>query len=378
MNIALNSDLKKINYVLPNRMTLAEAYKSGKKLIEYKQREKDKGILPVETGWEDAEDTIYRLGSTTEPIYVPRGSNQFLEAVLYAYNNHLSLDISPDVILMCVSMAVSTCMSDHAEDYRAKFVNHEGKKELVVALNGSLEANHSEFISIFDYLIDKEVKVDLGLNHNFTTSTPVIRTTSAIIKMATYKEYFECKFICMCGIRNIRLQGTLQDWQHLKEKVINASRIIDKHMINWFKHIIYIIDRMIETYQLGDNITDDLRVFWNRIISLIPLGSGSDVEVSGWIKVLLTGVHYDKIPEVLPVLDSKSKAPYLDSYDDEYKDWMNLNYDIPEGCVYITNKCDENGYEHDIYTRAGFLGFKTVSEDEEIYIEPYIGYTVHS
>ena len=58
------------------------------------------------------------------------------------------------------------------------------------------------------------------LTPSFSTTTPIIQESSQIAIMSAFKNYF--KFIRMfggCGFPYINLQGTLDDYQKLRNKI---------------------------------------------------------------------------------------------------------------------------------------------------------------
>ena len=65
-------------------------------------------------------------------------------------------------------------------------------------------------------------------------------------------------------------------------------------MVNWSKHFIAVIDRLIETLSLPSAGTPnerskDLEMFWSRIVTYVPHGSGGQKYISGWARVLVPG-----------------------------------------------------------------------------------------
>lgn len=79
-------------------------------------------------------DRIAVVGSNEE-IY-SSASIGFFETVLTAYNHHCNLRTSPDDWWFCVIKKVAMAINDNAEkeSVRKLFVNHAGKKELVVVV----------------------------------------------------------------------------------------------------------------------------------------------------------------------------------------------------------------------------------------------------
>jgi hypothetical protein len=118
----------------------------------------------------------------------------FFNAILFAYNYHLNLEISPDDILQCFTMVVSQHVNDNAEKYRSVFVNHLGKKKLVVETDGDSSTAWPRLLDLMSDLIDKNVKSSLNLESDFSVSNRVTKNVATIMKMATFKQYFSYGF----------------------------------------------------------------------------------------------------------------------------------------------------------------------------------------
>ena len=71
-----------------------------------------------------------RLLEKDKQIY--RTTNNFINAFLDAYNFHKTLKIRPDDIKLQILTIISICVNNNPEKFRNYFVDHEGKKNLVV------------------------------------------------------------------------------------------------------------------------------------------------------------------------------------------------------------------------------------------------------
>ncbi|KAJ3131400.1 hypothetical protein HK100_006394 [Physocladia obscura] len=248
------------------------------------------------------------LTSSDAVLYGPSASeNEFLTAILHAYNNHAGLRIRPDDILQCVAMAVCSCVNDHSEELRDVFMAHQGRLSLIVE---DYILNWHELLGKMEALIDQNVKTVLDLQSDFST-TATTRTTATLMKMATMSKYFRYGIRLGCGIRAVDLIGNIADWRKLRNKVKAVADLISAkgYMVNWFKHILAVIDRLIATYESVTPISPDLATFWSRIVIFVPYGSGSQKYLSGWSQVLFPGATYDQFPEYLNLLDAASVQP---------------------------------------------------------------------
>lgn len=69
------------------------------------------------------------------------------------------------------------------------------------------------------------------LTCNFSTTTSLEKTVSEITIMESVKSYFEfITIMIVCGIPEITLEGTPQDW----EKVLNKARGLKEYKLEWW------------------------------------------------------------------------------------------------------------------------------------------------
>jgi hypothetical protein len=191
--------------------------------------------------------------------------NPFLNAIHLAYGYHLPLTISPDVIWHLIVSATSIHINKYSEQLRTRFVDHEGKKKLVVrrddfVYNSSANPWH-EMIDEFVVKIDNFTKLeatDLFVS-NFSTTSDVSKTCSKIVIMDSFQKYFEYEFVTLCGIPEFRILGKKSDWQIIKAKANKLAQIIPEFGI-WINSLNEILQQFIDIYD--DKIDSK---FWNEI-----------------------------------------------------------------------------------------------------------------
>src|SRR5271154_1905243 len=69
--------------------------------------------------------------SLSESSFISSTHN-LLSSINTAYDQHLPLVLSPDMLWLTISQGLSTHITNNAEQLRSQFVNFEGKKELIV------------------------------------------------------------------------------------------------------------------------------------------------------------------------------------------------------------------------------------------------------
>ncbi|CAG8541245.1 7136_t:CDS:1 [Racocetra persica] len=216
-------------------------------------------------------------------------NNGFVAAIIHAYNHHQHLRLSPDDIWLTISQGVSRHINYNAEKFRHYFVKHEGKKEVAIFADDilhtnpnkdTLEGNWPEVVNRLVIETDKRVeKIDLAqlLECDFSTTTSSSLTASRIVLLDMVKAYFSFKVMLVCGIPKVTLEGTLEDWTKLQEKVIKL-RNLNLELDFWLDRLEPVIWKLVDTYR-GEVDKD----FWSRVMTLRHYGSGGQITLTGWI-----------------------------------------------------------------------------------------------
>lgn len=168
-----------------------------------------------------------RVDPGGETLAIPKRlarTNGFLhplvQAVHLAFSDHRPLALSPDSIWLTIVQGFGHHLHEHAEALRDRIVRHQGKVELIVPAR-SLEANRwPELIAEFSAQIrdNSDPVLHETLLCNFSTTTPTIRTACEVALMDVYERYFEYMVMCVCGIPEITLAGTADDWQRMRDR----------------------------------------------------------------------------------------------------------------------------------------------------------------
>lgn len=152
------------------------------------------------------------------------GNDAFYGGLKWAYANHMSVTISPDMIWLLISQGFARYVNAHPEEMRQQLVSHDGKLDLVVKSQEDLfseKADWPTLISDFTAQIDSYTKNDIAktITADFTTTTPAERIASQITLMESVKEYFTYTIErAACGIPSIAITGTPDDWRQVMAK----------------------------------------------------------------------------------------------------------------------------------------------------------------
>lgn len=234
-----------------------------------------------------------------------------------AYSHHARLVLSPDDIWYCVTLGVAQHINKHAELYRSMFVDHQGKKELLVNLldvcpDPSGERNPLVWqtgVERICKLIEKNTKGKICsmFQADFSTTDAISGVVSRVVLMGAMKEYFDYKISTSCGIPQVELKGTLEDWINLVKKTLKLHTLmaleapINNYGVHetvslWLDGAEDVIKGLIATYR--GPITDGLRNWWGHIIdSYTTHGSGGSTTYNGWFRKLF---FYNNSGELIP------------------------------------------------------------------------------
>lgn len=214
--------------------------------------------------------------------------HSLVEMILDAYSNHHNIMIRPDDVWLTIMIQFSYYVNGHSEELRDIFVDHEGKKELNIAIP---DYNFSRMPELFKKEIKKNVKnPELAdwMDPKFSTTTEADRITCAIVLMGCHKEYFNYSGKCGCGIPKVTIKGSLTDWINMRDKLnkLLEFNLDNNYMVTWHKMLVPIINNFIKCYDKPD------LNWWSKILyghcqvseCLSSMGEGyRPSSITGWI-----------------------------------------------------------------------------------------------
>jgi len=284
--------------------------------------------------------TVLKTTNPEHPVrcFLPNG---MVNAALSAYSSHHHLILSPDSVWVTITTAFANFVDRNAEQMRNMFVAHDGMKELVVYGGGSIQsANYDHLIHLISEKIEENTKYDIRnwLECNFSTTDVKSRTISKIVLMGAMKNYFSYKMCLCCGLPGVTLEGTLEDWQEIRNRVTRLATYQIPDLSSWSEVLGYVLDQFVASYQ--GKVDKD---FWNRIAHKTGGGSGPRY-LEGWILAFVPWTDGGSY-----ILNSLETIKSTNSYGK-----MDTN-DIPVSAVEVPVKIDDNGTEYDTVFYAGAL-----------------------
>ncbi|MFV0269202.1 MAG: DUF4419 domain-containing protein [Draconibacterium sp.] len=170
---------------------------------------------------------------------VTLGYHSFFNGMYQAYADHRPFVLSPDMIWLLISQGFARHVSANPERFRNDFIDFDRKLSMVVEADKDLlnaPGNSKEWENIFPQFtgqIAKHTGTELinTLSSDFSTTTAVEKLASEITIMEAMEPFFEFVVIrIVCGIPEITLKGTTEDWQ----KIYDKAKILGEYDLKWW------------------------------------------------------------------------------------------------------------------------------------------------
>lgn len=213
----------------------------------------------------------------TFEVIPDQGIHPLALAVHAAFSEHRPLLLTPDIIWIAIAQGFAQHINNHAETLRSRLVAHQGKQKLIVKTQQiNSEPQHwSEAAQQWALQIRDYVGADLYrlLECNFSTTTPITQTASHVVMMNAFQQYFDYVMSCVCGIPEITLLGTVEDWQSICDRV-QMMAVYDLEW--WTARLLPICREFVETASGKPSLE-----FWRCIYKPEPV-YGAEL-ITGWL-----------------------------------------------------------------------------------------------
>ena len=194
------------------------------------------------------------------------GTHSFYKGMINAYASHRGIVLSPDVIWLLISQGFAAHVNLNSEELRNKIVYHQGKKTLEVESHKNLlletdKVNWDSIFGEFEKQIRSNTKNNIAdiITADFSTTGRTEKIASQITLMESVKSYFEYKVMTLgCGIPDITLTGTPDDWRKVREK---AQSLKGYGMDWWIDSLDPILKQFVDASQ-GTVDTE----FWTEMV----------------------------------------------------------------------------------------------------------------
>lgn len=243
------------------------------------------------------------------------GTNGLVNAIAYAYYEHIPLVIRPDDVWIAILTQLAFYTEVHAEELRDQLVAHQGKKEILISdtrwSHVSQLKNDERLTGLIGEIceiIDREVKdseLKAWYTTSFSTSTETDHVVKKLLLMATLKKYFSYGFTHSCGFPLITLEGTREDWVSMREHVQFLKKFKRDQLSHWAEVMAYTLGYFVDAF---DGKIDTH--FWqSAVVEQEGYMSHDNSTIHGW---LLAFAPFDKSADsyLAPLEEIKQKHIY--------------------------------------------------------------------
>lgn len=223
---------------------------------------------------------VEALGAST-PGFIPANHHGLLSAVGQAFALHYPLVLSPDTIWLAIAQGFAQHITANAERLRSKFVRHEGQPIIEIRrddfIKGSSQNPWPEVFSAFSDAIAEHIgrQRDLVVC-DFSTTGQSERAASEIVLLDAMKSYFRYEVLTRCGIPEITLEGTVDDWRSIRRR----ARALEEYDLAWWTEGLGpVLDELVATAEGRVDVR-----FWELLFKDIKDSGGPYIQ--GWINAL--------------------------------------------------------------------------------------------
>ena len=239
----------------------------------------DKKVLTYQTVSYDEENGNNPIIFTSRS-YPLKETNPFVAAMTLAFANHQKISLSPDMIWLLICQGLSVHINLNPKEY-FKYFTRSTKKQRIEVRHDSLKkgVNDPKWMEAVAMFRDSlSTRIDPSVmrifDKKFSTTTPVEETAFRMSLMDATKSYYEYSVMTVCGVPEITLEGTREDWK----SILDATGQLDTFGLNWWtRELKPVLGEFINAY---DGMVDTL--FWCSIVSAANM-SGRGLLVNGWM-----------------------------------------------------------------------------------------------
>ncbi|MBS0202167.1 MAG: DUF4419 domain-containing protein [Planctomycetes bacterium] len=206
-------------------------------------------------------------------------SHPLIAATHQAFSEHRSLVLSPDMLWLAILQGIAQHVHVDPEASRDTFVPHQGRKKVEIErveplVAGSPENPWSDIVSQFSLCLRNE----LGERYDrfeceFSTTGSLERIACQIAVMDVLEPYYEFVMRCICGIPEITLEGSTDDWQTLRDR----AQVLNDVGLNWWHEA---LDPILDEFHLASGGAVNLD-FWRNIHK--RQDAYGETNINGWM-----------------------------------------------------------------------------------------------
>lgn len=315
----------------------------------------------------DAPEALYLSGYNSVCLEATSDYHSLFSTIHLAFSEHRPLVLSPDMIWITILQGFAQHVKNNAEELRPMLVSHSGKKELVITKEESFidspEYDWQGVIHDFAEVLSQNVSESYcNLLSDFSTTGPLELVVSEVALLDVFQSYFEYIMYTGCGIPQITLEGSVDDWQRLKDKV----EFLEPYKLDfWLPQLREIADHFLRAAKGEVDKT-----YWQDIYKQLNTYGASTI--NGWIIKLIPYVRSGGTGDCIfknPMLSNDSVLWH------EKLEGIRTD-ELPSGIskVLFTIKMTQTNESKPMQFLAGFFGGE--QDSETFALRPKLGFAV--
>jgi hypothetical protein len=191
------------------------------------------------------------------------GDNGFVDCVFRAYADHRRLILNPDSLWLLICQGLSLHIQQQPEKFRKQLVNFERKLKLISTIM-EYPLNSEDWESIFlDFREQIEARSQAGIvsliTAPFSGTDRATEVAFTLSLMHINRNYFDFFISYLCGIPEITLEGSPQDWEQLEAR---AEALAKFELGRWLS----VLRPVLREFTAASKGKVD-RAFWRNILS---------------------------------------------------------------------------------------------------------------
>ena len=297
-----------------------------------------------------------------------------IQAIHQAFAAHVPLSLTPDFLWYLIVHEVAEYVRQNPGRHAGMFTDAAESKQTIVVRDDSLRPDDpSRWPRSIGLVRDplrariSDYAMELFLPQ-FSITTEEAETALLIALMDVVSPYYRFEWYSLCGIPQIRLEGTAADWRSLHFRAEQLAREFDG-LSGYFTDLLPVLQTIAET-AAGTTLDEE---FWRSIYKHGNRSGGP--YVTGWITAFFAYVQTEDGPKF------KGQAGFERPFDWRYG-WRYLNStgwggyetnDFPSHVSKVPFVWDDDGTRHDMALVAGITG---VDFDDDAFLAPRLGFAV--
>ncbi|WP_328390750.1 DUF4419 domain-containing protein [Streptomyces sp. NBC_00400] len=205
-------------------------------------------------------------------------SSLLLRAIHLCFTAHLPLSLSPDLLWYAVVHEVAVHVRLNSSTYEGLFTDTPGHQQTLTVRDDLAPWDWERSINLMQQPLRGRIGDEVAdlFQPAFSTTSPTDATATLVALMDVVSPYYRFRWVTLCGIPRIRLEGTDRDWRLLAARVRELEGWFEG-LRPWFTALHPVLDAIWATAS-GWGVDHP---FWRSLYKW-ESDSGGD-RVTGWI-----------------------------------------------------------------------------------------------